>query len=103
MIKIELFKTPTDTQFWADLIERFIAGRMDSPYEWDDYINLSRTTDLMIKKVQRICNEISEIYPDPKEYCSPDGTKVLLSLAEALRAGRECTLHFINRYEAQHS
>ncbi len=78
-----------NTKQASDIINRFVSGNMDSPWDWDDFLS-ERDGGPIINLVRGFCGELAEIFPPRAEsgmYCSDAGMAVLLELAAVLLEG----------------
>jgi hypothetical protein len=73
----------------ADVIERFIDDRCESPWEWDDFISV-RIADRALDDIREQCASTRDRFPpsDGKGWCSPEGVAELKRLAEEARGHR---------------
>jgi hypothetical protein len=69
----------------ADLIERFLKGKVDE-WEWDDFISI-RLRDPRLDAIRARCANLPKEFPpnQPGEYCAKVGKDVLKQLADSLR------------------
>jgi hypothetical protein len=75
----------------ADLIERFLTGRVGR-YEWDDFISI-RQKDPKLAAITLQIMEIERRFRRQKatEWCTPDGLTALAELARTLRCKAQTT------------
>ncbi|HEX8170569.1 MAG TPA: hypothetical protein VF824_08515 [Thermoanaerobaculia bacterium] len=76
----------------ADLIERFVSGQSERN-EWDDFISVA-LDDPALDQIRIAAGTIPERYPpdEPRTYCSDEGARHLLELANAARELPDRTL-----------
>jgi hypothetical protein len=70
----------------ADLIDRFLDGRVAHPYEWDDFLSVrDRTPE--VERLRREIIDVGNAHPagSRNEWCDPEGMRGLREIAERLR------------------